>query len=67
MDNNIITIPWQNQKETWWNETCADIVEVFGLPGGKYITNVSTECMKFIFYDERDAFMCKILISETCE
>jgi len=62
--NNTITVPWQNQSDTWWNETCANIIEVFGLPGGKYTTEVSAECMHFLFNDERDAFMCKILISE---
>jgi hypothetical protein len=62
--HNTITVPWQNQSDTWWTETCANIIEVFGLPGGKYTTEVSAECMHFFFKDERDAFMCKILISE---
>jgi hypothetical protein len=48
----------------WWNETCANIVEHFGLPGGNYVTEVSTEHMKFIFYDDRDALMCRILVSD---
>ena len=64
MENNIISVPWQNQSNACWNETCANIMEVFGLPGGKYTTEVSAECMHFFFKDERDAFMCKILISE---
>ena len=59
-----INIPWEDQSNTWWNETCATIVEHFGLPGGKYVTSVSTECMKFVFYDDRDYLMCKILVSD---
>lgn len=59
-----VTVPWESQSNHWWNEICADIVEHFGLPGGKYITDVNTECMNFIFYDNRDALMCKLLISE---
>jgi hypothetical protein len=61
---NDIKIPWENQKDVWWNETCANIIEHFGLPGGRYRTEVSTECMKFIFYDNRDALLCKIMISD---
>lgn len=59
-----VNVPWDNQPNIWWNETCALIIEHFGLPGGKYITDVSTECMKFIFYNEKDAFLCKILVSD---
>lgn len=61
---NTVSIPWENQSNVWWNEACATVMEHFGLPGHRYVTNVSTECMKFIFYDNRDALMCKILISE---
>jgi hypothetical protein len=59
-----IYIPWANQNNGWWNETCARIVDHFGLPGGKYTTEVSEHSMKFFFKDERDALLCKILISE---
>jgi hypothetical protein len=39
-------------------------MEHFGLPGGKYVTEVNTECMNFIFYDDKDALMCKMLVSD---
>lgn len=57
-------VPWNNQNGFWWNETCADIVEQFGLPGGKYTTQVSTDCMDFTFYSNQDALLCQILLSE---
>ena len=60
----VETVPWESQSNHWWNETCADIVEHFGLPGDKYVTSVNTECMDFIFYDDKDALMCRLLISE---
>ena len=60
----VVTVPWESQSNHWWNETCADIVEHFGLPGDKYVTSVNTECMDFIFYDDKDALMCRLLISE---
>ncbi len=59
-----ITVPWQNQSNTWWNETCAQIINHFGLPGGKYVTEVSAECMHFDFSNEKDALLCKIMISD---
>lgn len=59
-----VTVPWQSQSNHWWNETCAQIIEHFGLPGGKYVTEVSAECMHFDFKDERDALLCQIMISD---
>ncbi len=59
-----VTVPWQNQNNHWWNETCAQVVGHFGLLGGKYVTEVSSECMHFDFQDERDALLCKIMISD---
>jgi hypothetical protein len=61
---NIINVPWENQSNIWWNEVCAKIVEQFGLPGDKYTSHPTENNMKFIFKNEKDAFMCKILISE---
>jgi hypothetical protein len=59
-----ISVPWKSQSNIWWNETCARIIEHFGLPGGKYTTEVSVNEMKFFFKDEKEALMCKIMISE---
>jgi hypothetical protein len=60
-----ITVPWKNQSSTWWNETCARIIEHFGLPGGRYVTEVNPECMYFDFGNEKDALMCRLLISDS--
>ena len=59
-----VTVPWQSQSNNWWNETCVQIIEHFGLPGGKYVTEVSSECMHFDFSNEKDALLCKIMISD---
>lgn len=61
---NKVTVPWESQNNAWWNETCAVICEHFGLPGGKYVTEVNTDCMNFIFYNDKDALMCKMLVSD---
>ncbi len=59
-----ISVPWKNQPNVWWNETCADVVEHFGLPGDRYTTEINENEMKFFFKDERDALLCKIMISD---
>ncbi len=59
-----ITVPWKNQSDTWWNETCADILEHFGLPGTKYKTEITTDHMHFDFVNEHDALLCRIMISD---
>lgn len=62
---NTVTVFWENQNNIWWSEICAKIVEHFGLPGGKYKTEVSSEYMNFTFKNKHDALMCKMLISES--
>jgi hypothetical protein len=61
---NQICVPWNGQSTMWWNEICARIIEHFGLPGDKYTTEVSEDNMKFFFNDEREALLCKIMISD---
>lgn len=61
---NQICVSWNGQSTVWWNETCARIIDHFGLPGDKYTTEVSEDNMKFFFNDEREALLCKIMISD---
>ena len=61
---NIVNLKWQLQDGKWWNESCSMVVEHFGLPGDRYTTEVSTECMKFFFKTEQDALMCNLLLSD---
>lgn len=42
---------------TTWNNRLADIVEVFGLPGGRYVTELDSEYMTFKFYTEEDRIL----------
>ena len=59
-----IAVPWKNQSDTWWNETCANIIERFGLPGDRYTTEIGPDEMKFFFKDEKEALLCMLLVSE---
>lgn len=61
-----IHIPWSSKTNslTLWNDICANIVEHFGLPGEKYTTEVTEDFMNFIFHNDHDGLMCKILVSD---
>jgi hypothetical protein len=61
---HIVSLPWQGQDKYWWNEACADVLEVFGLPGDRFTSHPSTDKMDFYFKNERDAELCRILLSE---
>jgi len=62
-DHEVI-VDWNNQHNEWWNETCATIVEVFGLPGNRFVYSPSVDFMTFTFKSKKDAELCRILISE---
>jgi hypothetical protein len=59
----VIRIPWNNQSQTWWTDTCADIMEVFGLPGHRYNSHPTPDYMDFHFKSKKDAELCRILVS----
>lgn len=61
---HIVSIPWKGQSNFWWDEACADVLEVFGLPGGRFTSHPNTDQMDFYFKSEKDADLCRILISE---
>lgn len=62
--SNTVTVVWDNQNGFWWNETCAIVLEVFGLPGDRYETKPATDAMFFNFKNKKDADLCRILLSE---
>ncbi len=64
MSDTTVTVTWDNQNGFWWNETCAMVLEVFGLPGGRYTSHPNQDAMFFIFNNVKDANLCRILLSE---
>lgn len=62
---NTVIVPW-DEKQTgfWWNETCAIVLDHFGLPGDKYTSHPTENSMLFEFSSEHDALLCKILLSD---
>ena len=55
-----VKIPWVEN----WNEVCISVLEVFGLPGVKYVYHPLNDCMEFEFVSKKDAELCQILLSE---
>ena len=58
-----IYVDWQYEKMPW-NEICAMVIEVFGLPGERYTYSTSMYCMLFRFKSLKDKTLCEILLSE---
>jgi hypothetical protein len=58
-------ILWQPTDYTErWNHMLARCVEVFGLPGDRFITDIGPEAMTWAFRDDRDALIFKLKFSE---
>jgi hypothetical protein len=60
----VIRLNWSGQHNSWWNEACADVVSVFGLPGHRFYYKPYPDYMTFTFKSTKDADLCKVLLSE---
>lgn len=63
-DHQVIVDWHSGQNNIWWNETCAMVIEIFGLPGGRYMYSPNMDHMTFTFKNKKDAVLCKMLLSE---
>jgi hypothetical protein len=61
-----MTISWGLTMGTVraWNEVCALGVELFGLPGDRYITDLTADHMTWIFREPQDALLFRLKFSE---
>lgn len=50
-----------------WDEVCYKAVELFGLPGERYITDIGGNFMDWIFKDSKDALLFKLKFSEVTQ
>ena len=56
-----VRISWiKGDTITDWNETCAQAIEMFGLSGDKFTTQLTEDHLDFIFKDEKDAIMFEL-------
>ena len=62
----IVAVDWNKGIEVayGWNEACAKVVAVFGLPGERFYYRPKEEFMIFVFKSVKDAKLCRILLSE---
>lgn len=62
-----VIIPWSATLDSVsaWNEICAQGMEMFGLPGNRYITEANVNDMTWYFRDPRDALMMTLKFSES--
>ena len=61
---------WWNEKTgtiAAWDNVCVYALEHFGLPGQRYITDISEHRMIWSFKDPRDALMFKLRWSEVAQ
>lgn len=60
------TIPWVDRKDPmyYWDTLCANAIELFGLPGNRYITDISEQSMTWSFRNEQDALLFKLKFAE---
>ena len=61
---HVVSIPWQGQSNHHWNQVCADVLEVFGLPGDRFTSHPKMDQMDFYFKSKKDADLCQILVSD---
>ena len=65
MFNYPIRVNWTSGDGIpYWNETCAMVLEVFGLPGNRFMYRPHLDYMVFEFKTKKDADLCRILLSE---
>lgn len=62
--DHSVRLDWNNQGVSWWNESCALVLEVFGLPGDRFVYHPFEDYMTFNFKSKKDADLCRILLSE---
>jgi hypothetical protein len=63
-DHEVI-IDWlPREGEVEWNNPLAKVLQVFGLPGHRFISTPTEDFMTVTFKNKKDADLCRILLSE---
>jgi len=73
---HIVKVYMDDSSLLKWNEMCARAVDLFGLPGDRFITDIingnnkyfpkGATFMEWIFREEHDALLFKLKFSEVC-
>ena len=51
----VVRVGWNLNSPTPWNQVTARALEVFGLPGDRYLTHPTQDYLEFHFCDPHDA------------
>ena len=64
--NHPVTVRRGQGADTieYWNQLCIASIDMFGLPGDRFITDISAEAMTWTFCDSKDALLFKLKFSE---
>ena len=64
-----VTIKWGRGADTmdYWDQLSIASIKLFGLPGDRFVTDISEEQMTWSFREAHDALLFKLKFSEvTC-
>jgi len=64
-----VRVRWGRGADTmaYWDQLSISSIELFGLPGDRFITDIGPEDMTWFFKSEQDALIFKLKFSEvTC-
>jgi hypothetical protein len=64
-----VTVKWGRGADTieYWDQLSIASIELFGLPGDRFITDISANEMTWFFKSDQDALIFKLKFSEvTC-
>ena len=61
-----VRVNWGQGADTmhYWNEICVASIEMFGLPGDRFVTDIGPDAMTWIFRSDKDALLFKLKFSE---
>jgi hypothetical protein len=64
--NYYCTIPWRDgDNNQHWDKICISAIELFGMPGKRYITYINQYQMSWIFKTPQDQLLFKLKFSES--
>ena len=67
--NHPVRVQWGRGADTmeYWDQLSIASIELFGLPGDRFITDISADEMTWFFKNQQDALLFKLKFSEvTC-
>jgi hypothetical protein len=61
-----IALSTEYDEIPFWNEICAQAIDLFGLPGDRYMTSLGDDFMNWHFRDTVDQLLFRLKFGEWC-